>query len=228
MFKDAVAGLDRILETDIAKGSIIIITGAEGTLKSSLAFSLINRHLYFCKDHGLYSTLEQTKESHLQNMESIGIKRSDRLHIFDYCDMRREWESNEPDMIKFTEDVIHSYLEKHSELSVFALDSVNALYTLSSPANLRRAMYHFFATLRERNLTSLLIVEQSGDSQDCVTNSGPEHFLADGVIELGLVQGAEGVKRYIRIRKMRGCRHRMERHQIIVADGELSILGPIY
>ena len=36
----------------------------------------------------LYVTLEQNAESHLRNMNSLGIKKGSNLHIFDYRDMR--------------------------------------------------------------------------------------------------------------------------------------------
>jgi len=125
-------------------------------------------------------------------------------------------------MLKTTEEVLDYYSEKHGSLSLFALDSMNALYTLSDETtNLRREMYYFFDHLRDMGLTSLLIMEDS-------SRRGPEHFLADGVIELGLVEGADGVKRYIRIRKMRATKHRMERHQMVVDRDGISILGPIY
>jgi len=86
MFRDSLKGIDRLLDTEIPEGSIILVTGAEGTLKSGLAFSLLASEL---KDggHGLYATLEQTKESHLSNMLSLGVKRHEGLHIFDYQDM---------------------------------------------------------------------------------------------------------------------------------------------
>jgi KaiC/GvpD/RAD55 family RecA-like ATPase len=56
----------------------------------------------------------------------------------------------------------------------------------------------------------------------------PEHFLADGVIELGLIEAADGVKRYIQIRKMRAVNHKMEKHQLAVGEQGLSVLGSIY
>ena len=48
------------------------------------------------------------------------------------------------------------------------------------------------------------------------------------MIELGLIEAAEGVKRYIQIRKMRGVNHRMEKNQLVVGKQGLSVLGSIY
>ncbi len=91
-------------------------------------------------------------------------------------------------------------------------------------------MYHFFSNLREKGLTSFLILEAPprsawGRYQDC---SRPEYFLADGTFELGMVEGKGGVKRYIQIQKMRATKHAMEKHQMVVDENGLNILGSIY
>ena len=230
MFRDTIKGLDKIIEEDIPKGSIILVTGAEGTLKSSLVFGMISRYLEKNNEFGLYVTLEQTKESHMKNMESMGLTTNCALHMFDYSDMRAEWKDNELDIIKVTEEIIDFYRCKQEKLTVFALDSLNALCSLSNESNFRRSLYYFFSNLRDKGLTSFLIMETplSGTSILAYDTGRPEHFLADGVIELGLIEAAEGVKRYIQIRKMRGVNHRMEKNQLVVGKQGLSVIGSIY
>ncbi|MCX6668999.1 MAG: hypothetical protein NTV25_04215 [Methanothrix sp.] len=230
MMRNAVNGLERLLEVEIPRCSLILVTGAEGTLKSGLVFSMISNHLAANNEHGLYVTLEQSKESHLQNMSSLGIKKKDELHVFDYRDMRREWADRELDMIKMTDEVIDFYKDKYGNLTVFALDSLNALYSISEEAYLRKEMYDFFSSLRDKELTSFLILEAPplmvpGPFHDYYR---PEHFLADGTIELGMIEGKGVVKRYIQILKMRATRHAMEKHQITIDENGINILGPIY
>jgi KaiC/GvpD/RAD55 family RecA-like ATPase len=84
MMRNAVNGLERLLEVEIPRCSLILVTGAQGTLKSGMVFSMISNHLAANGEHGLYVTLEQSKESHLRNMSSLGIKKRDELHVFDY------------------------------------------------------------------------------------------------------------------------------------------------
>ncbi len=230
MIRNAINGLERLLEVEIPRCSLILVTGAQGTLKSGMVFGMISNHLALNDEHGLYVTLEQSKESHFQNMSSLGIKIKDELHVFDYRDMRREWADRELDMIKMTNEIIDFYKDKYCNLTFFALDSLNALYSISEEAYLRKEMYHFFSNLREKDLTSFLILEtlpmtMPGLFQD---NYRPEHFLADGTIELGIIEGKGAVKRYIQIQKMRSTRHAMEKHQISVDENGINILGPIY
>ncbi len=228
MFKDGVRGLERIFDGDMPDGSIILVTGSEGTLKSGLVFNLISSYITLTDKHGLYISLEQTKESHLRNMQSLGLEKGDGLHIFDYEDMRREWGDDALDIIGTMDEITNFYKEKYGNVAVFALDSLNALYAISGEAKLRRNMYHMLSHLRA-DTASFLIMETPSTAAGSLNHGhGPEHFLADGVIELGIVEAAEGVKRYIQVRKMRACRHRMEKHQLVVDESGLSVLGPIY
>jgi len=230
MMRNAVNGLERLLEVEIPRCSLLLVTGAEGTLKSGMVFAMISNHLAANDEHGLYITLEQSKESHLRNMSSLGIKKRDELHVFDYRDMRREWADRELDMIKVIDEVIDFYKDKYGNLTVFALDSLNALYSISEEAHLRKEMYDFFSSLRDKELTSFLILEAPprmvpGSFHDY---HRPEHFLADGTIELGMIEGKGVVKRYIQILKMRETRHAMEKHQVTIDENGINILGPIY
>ena len=91
-------------------------------------------------------------------------------------------------------------------------------------------MYHFFLSLREEGLTTFLIMEspQSSLQGQFTEWHQSERFLADGTIELGMIEGNGVVKRYIQILKMRSTRHAMEKHQIVIDEDGLNILGPIY
>jgi KaiC/GvpD/RAD55 family RecA-like ATPase len=144
--------------------------------------------------------------------------------------MRREWADRELDMIKMTDEVIDFYKDRYGSLTVFALDSLNALYSISEEAYLRKEMYNFFTSLRDKELTSFLILEapplmMPGPFHDYYR---PEHFLADGTIELGMIEGKGVVKRYIQVLKMRATRHAMEKHQVTIDENGINILGPIY
>ena len=230
MQERSILGLGKLMKTEIIPGSVILVTGAEGTLKSTLVFGLISDILGNSEQHGLYVTLEQSKESHLKNMRGLGIKKKDEMHIFDYRDMRREWKDQEPDLLEATKDVIEYYQEKYGNLTVFALDSLNALYTFSDKSDPRKSMYDFFSYLREEELTAFLIQEMPNFRRNLSSfdSDRPERFLADGTIELGLMEGRSGVKRYIQILKMRAAKHAMEKHQLIADESGLKILGQIY
>jgi KaiC/GvpD/RAD55 family RecA-like ATPase len=55
---------------------------------------------------------------------------------------------------------------------------------------------------------------------------GNEGFLVDGIIELGLESSKGKLARFIRVEKMRACKHGMEKHTMEVGEEGLTILGP--
>ncbi len=229
MLRDSVKGLSDVLKTDIPRGYVVLVTGGVGSLKSSFVYSALANYLHRQKDeYGVYVTLEESRDSHLRNMASLGIKKPEHLQIFDYQDIRKEWREEEPslNMVNITEDVIKFYKEEMGDkFTVFALDSINALQTLTKAENLRRESYHFFNLLRDSGLTSFIIEEtQSEEGRKHI----PESYLSDGVIELGLIETPELVSRFLQIRKMRTAKHSMKKHQVIVVEDGIEVLGPVY
>ncbi|PIV69267.1 MAG: signal transduction protein [Euryarchaeota archaeon CG01_land_8_20_14_3_00_38_12] len=226
MLKDTVNGLDKVLEKDIPPGFVILIKGSPGTLKSGFMHNVLSNYLSKeKKEFGVYATIEETKESHLRNMRSLGIKMPDNMEMFDYSDIRTEWKKEEKegklDIVKITEDIIKFYKEEKKEnFTIFALDSFSALCSLAEVK--RGDSYHFFTLLRNSGLTSF--VAQETDGQQSI----PESFLADGVVELGTVETHEDVVRYIQVKKMRAVKHSMKKHQLIVESDGLSVLEPVY
>ena len=228
MFKGTVKGLDMIFETDIIPPMVILITGPPGSMKSTFVQSVMSRYLDQTGEFGLYATLEETVTSNLRNMESIGIDLSLNLQITDFTELRRSGEEN-LDYLQFTKDMILHFKKKIGKrFTVFALDSIGALYSLMNvpPEEMRKKMFHFFQLLRDQNLTSFLIMEQSLNGE--MMTVGSEGFLGDGIIFLGLKRDKGRLRRFIQVEKMRGVRHSMEMYAMDVKPGEgLFILGPM-
>ena len=222
--------MERIFKTDDYEQLIILVVGLPGTLKSSFIYNLMSTHLLKNQDSiGMYATLEQSKESLLKNTNHLNIPICDRLHIADYNRTREMYkdEAERADFLDLTERLVASLKEEHGDRFVcFALDSLNALYTLietDNPRERRKRMYYFFKLLRDNNLVSFLIKEVGKGTSVTEEN---ENYLADGVIELGVWETMEGKKRYIEVLKMRQNEHSMKRFIIDIDDQGLAIIGP--
>jgi KaiC/GvpD/RAD55 family RecA-like ATPase len=231
MFQHTIKGLDKIFRTNNYENMIIMVSGYTGTLKSTFTYSIMSKFLSNNPDAiGLYATIEEPKESLLKNLKSIGIEPNDRIFIADYNrtrEMYRE-ESENTDFLELTEKLILSTKEERGDaFCVFAMDSLNALYTLTKMENeflIRKRIYYFFKLLRDSNLTSFILHEMPRDAQNMTREN--ENFLADGVIELGIRRTLEGKKRYIEVVKMRQNSHSMKQYVIDFDSDGLSILGP--
>ena len=231
MFQHTIKGLDKIFRTNNYENMIIMVSGYTGTLKSTFTYSIISKYLDNNPDAiGLYATIEEPKESLLKNLRSVGIPENERIFIADYNRTREMYkeESENTDFLELTEKLILSTREERGDaFCVFALDSLNALYTLTKMDNeylIRKRIYYFFKMLRDSNLTSFILHELPREPQYMVKDN--ENFLADGVFELGIRRTLEGKKRYIEVIKMRQNNHSMKQYVIDLDQDGLSILGP--
>ncbi|WP_445475871.1 RAD55 family ATPase [Methanococcoides methylutens] len=222
-FIDTIEGLDEIFETDIPKGSVVLITGAPGSLKSGLAFSILSKYLNGCEEFGAYITLEQSKKNHLQNMKSMGIELSDRLFISDFTDCRMQSTAYTSDLLSLIEkNIIHNKHELGDKFTCLALDSLGALYSLLDiePQLMRKRLYHLLEPLRREKLTTFLIMETADPTG---SNHDFEGYLADGIIELGFHTKDDTANRYLKVRKMRASSHNMDSHILTVSNDGLQI-----
>lgn len=234
MFKDSIPGLDKVFKNDIQRPKIILVTGPPGSMKTSFCYSLMSTYLKDKNEFGLYATLEETVDSHLKNMESMGVRLSPKMQISDMTDLREIdqideviGENTSTDYVLFIEKMIQRFRRTHGDkFSIFVLDSLGALYSLMEDVkDMRKKMFYFFKMLRDNNLTAFIIMERSlaGDSQLL----GNEGFLADGILMLGLDRQRGKLMRFLQVEKMRAAEHSMERHAIEVNKNGMQVLGPL-
>ncbi len=231
MFKNSISGLEKVFRTDIEAPKVVLVTGPPGSMKTSFCYSLMSSYLEKTKEFGLYVTLEESGDSHLRNMRSLGIKVTPSLEISDFTDLRELDEiievDNPTDYVHFVEQMLTYYKKKHGDrFTVFTLDSLGALYSLMEDSEgMRKKMFYFFKTVRDLNLMSFIVMERSPNAPSELL--GNEGFLVDGIIEMGLDRSKGKMVRYMRVEKMRACEHSMERHAVEVsAGGGMVILGP--
>ncbi len=232
MLRDSIPGMDKVFKTDIEPPKVILVTGPPGSMKTSFCYTLMSRYLENRDEFGLYATLEENVESHLKNMESLGIRLSLNMQVSDLTDLR-EIDSvvggESTNYLEFLEKMVRHFKKSRGDkFTVFALDSLGALYSLMEDVEgMRNKMYFFFKTLRDLNLVSFVIMERSiGGESHLLGNEG---FLVDGIILLGLDRNRGKLVRFLQVEKMRACEHSMEKHALEVSrEGGIRILGPLF
>ena len=85
-----VKGFDQYLEPGIPAGSVCLVHGGPGTLKTSFTFTILYNNMKLNNMNGLYVSLEQSKESLINNMAKLGLDDIDHdsLEIADYGTLR--------------------------------------------------------------------------------------------------------------------------------------------
>ena len=232
MIRNTIPGLNKIFENDIYPGSIVLVTGTPGTLKSGLTFNIMSEHLKGRDESGIYFTLEESEESHTRNMRSLGLNLPKNLTIVDYTHIRRRIKegSKKINIIGTIESAIKYFHEEiDGKYTCFALDSLGALYSLyeDDPDKMNGEIYHFFEMLRDMQMTAFIIMERSRFGIDALAFGGHESFLADGIIEMGTIEAHQDINLYMQVVKMRGCAHSRKKFLIEVGERGLSILGPV-
>jgi KaiC/GvpD/RAD55 family RecA-like ATPase len=229
-----VKGFDELIEGGIPTGSIVLMSGLAGTMKSSLAYYILYKNALLKGKKCLYITLEQNESSLLMQMTQMGMphaKVADKLLVVDVSSLRLEEKKPiEESWLGLTMKTIQKIKERIG-CDIMVLDSLDAYTLLAESEFSRKAMFMFFEWLRKMGMTCFLVSE-AVDSMplmalqggDIVKDRAYEAFLADGVLHLKLVPvGEVEVRRRIRCIKMRETDHDMSYMDLTFKDGEFMV-----
>ena len=227
--KTYVDGFDQVIGGGIPKGSVVLISGNPGTMKSSFAFSILQKNAKMSGVRSAFVSLEQSKESLLRQMKSmkLDIGESQQIRIIDLGSIREELEMATIDDTVIS--VLKEYLSeelKDWNYSVLVLDSLDVLELSSGASSKRSHVFFLFEWLREMGLTSLLISETN--PEEILEKGYEEGYLADGIINLTL-SSDEGdmVRRRIRCVKMRNTQHETSYFSLQFSGGKFMVTQSI-
>jgi KaiC/GvpD/RAD55 family RecA-like ATPase len=229
--KELIPGLNQIMNKNVDAGQVVLVTGAAGTLKSAFSFFYASNYIQEYEKYGLYITLEQTRESHMQAMESIGFQMSKNLLISDYNNMRRDIKEEKEYEIDIASSIKMMISKLKKDLGpafmFFILDSLNVVYAFSKMKNPRIQVHSLFSFLRENNLISFVIKETK---EPGIINEVDvqETYLVDGIVNMGIIDDRNRINRYIQVVKMRGMHHDLKKYEIDIKNNSLMILSPVY
>lgn len=195
--------LDRILKGGIPRGHVILVNGAVGSMKSSLAYHILHHCAAEQGIRGMYFSLEQNRASILRQMESLGLSRDEsreNLILVDMVDLRKAMAGEEGDwrsiLMRYVQNV-----KKAKDFDLFVLDSLESFKAMSEFVFSREDLAELFEWFRDMELTTFLVSEKS--PQELLESSQGELYLSDGAIELLMHENRDKVQRWMRIPKMR-------------------------
>jgi circadian clock protein KaiC len=209
-----VEGLDDLLGGGLPAGHVVLLHGPPGTLKTSLALTVLARNEERA-GRRLYLSLEEGRESLLRTMRGLGLPEEDFL--VDLATMRLEHGLAEGGRDWLP--ILMSYLRHKMDagLDLLAIDPLDALYPMTALPSPRQDLFQFFTFLREAGLTTLLVYEEPAFLHR-------EDLLADGVLETEEREGADGrISLSIRCPKMRHTGHSRDRHRLELREGRLLV-----
>ncbi len=232
---------DDVLRGGIPQGHVILIRGASGTMKSSLAYYVLY-HNALAGVPGLYVTLEQSAGSLLEHVASLGLKAtsvSEALPILDLSRGREHLEEMVAKVGAMTEATASRdqallavlkgkilELRKKRNFELLALDSWDALELILEFRDRRVETFGFFEWLRDLGVTSLLISEEP--PLEGRTTALEEEFLADGILHLRLEPVTDvAYQRRVQCVKMRSVNQDSDDRTLLFENGRFEVARAI-
>jgi KaiC/GvpD/RAD55 family RecA-like ATPase len=218
-----VKGLDEHLEGGIPAGHVVLLIGEPGTLKSSVAYSILYNNAKKGKN-GLFVSLEQSRKSLMAQMTSLGMSQDEvegRLSILDMAMLRKKMKLGK----KTWMEVFKMYatnLKKSMNYELLVLDSLAVLEVLSDFKDARIELFEFFEWLRDLDVTTFLPTEMT-QKGDVVTGVG-EDYLADGLIHLKMERVDDvNIQRRVRVVKLRAVNHSTNFFTLLHGEGTFQV-----
>jgi KaiC/GvpD/RAD55 family RecA-like ATPase len=230
--KTYIRGLDEKMENGIPTNHIVLVCGRAGTMKSSIAFSVLFNQAKNDGKRGIYITLEQSRNSLIDHMVRLGfdpreIKGSGGIIVIDMARLRKEIEEkNQGGDINWPQSIVttvNNYKMKFG-CNIFALDSLAALYSISNFQNPRNDIFMLFDKLRDLNITTLLISEMFDPEKLSFGQYNVEEFLADGIIHLEMERDKRNVNLFLGVVKMRKSSHDRAYYPLLVSHNNFEIV----
>ncbi len=222
-----IEGFDDNIQGGIPEGHIVLISGAAGTMKTSITFNVLYNEALKGKT-SVYCSLEQSYPSIIQQMINMNfdlskinliiirdlseistaaakLRSRGGLVIVDVGCIRKEIKDVKVSDNKSWLNVVKNIVKKLKEeagCGIFTLDSLSALYVLSRFESPRIELFYLFEFLRDMDVTTFLISEAQRDTNK-YSEFEIEEFLCDGIIYLKLTPFRRNVVREISVVKMR-------------------------
>jgi KaiC/GvpD/RAD55 family RecA-like ATPase len=221
-----IQNFDDNLQGGIPKGQVVLVTGTPGTMKSSLAYSILYRNALENQTPSVYMTLEQSRENLLQQMAMMGMddeRAKEYVHVLDLGLIRKSLTQLSAKGTWLQVFKMYADSLRHSlGYEILVVDSLDVLdMAAQMNENRRTELFYLFEWMRNLGVTSLLVSENQPDRM--FEQKYDEGYLADGVISLKLQEiGETDIQRRIRAVKLRSTNHKTGYFSLLFNDGVFS------
>jgi len=219
--KTYIEGFDDKLQGGIPAGSVVLLVGQPGTMKSSIAYNMLFNNAVKNDMRGLYITLEQSTKSLNRHMTALGMDASavrDKMEIVDIGLIRKKLTQLKDQSWVQVFKMYAKNLKDSNDYSLLVIDSLPVLSVLAKFETPREELFHLFEWLRDLGVTTVLISEMATSTEAFAENG--EDFLADGIFYLRNQEiGDISIQRQIRCVKMRSVDHSSDYHSLLFDNG---------
>jgi circadian clock protein KaiC len=218
-----IKGLDEMLSGGFLHGSAVLVRGAPGTGKTSLALQYLIHGATKCGEAGLLISFEEFPQSLHRDAQSLGwdlarLESDGKLHML----------FTSPQVLLSCLQTPTSQLNRmllENDIRRVAVDSVSHFRRLSDDSQELRKIYNsLINAFKREEITSLLIGEENR-ADDALKERGRLSFVVDVIVLLRYVEIDSAIQRGIVVLKMRGSDHIKEIRRYEIERGGLRITG---
>ncbi|MEE8392690.1 MAG: ATPase domain-containing protein [Anaerolineae bacterium] len=217
-----VKGLDEMLEGGFLPGSMVLLRGAPGTGKTSLALEFLIHGATKHNESGLFISFEEFPSSLYRDAETLGwdlrgLEASGKLHLMFTSPEVFLTSMKSPDS-RLNRMILEGNIQR------LVLDSVSHFDRITDDAQELRHIYTSVAnSLRREGITGMLLGEE-GRSMYQRAFKGGISFIVDAIIMFRYVEIESAMQRAIIVLKMRGSNHSKEIRRYEIRTGGLEVL----
>ncbi len=219
-----VTGLDEMLRGGLLPGSTVLVRGAPGTGKTSLAMRYLLYGATTMNEPGLMITFEEFPASLYRDATSLGwelepLEREHKLHLM----------FTSPEVflagLEIPDSPLNRLLREY-QVRRLVLDSITHFNRLTSDTHELRHIYNRVVNgLRREGVTSVLLGEEAR-SETTRAEKGGLSFAVDTIILLRYVEVESSIRRAILVLKLRGSDHDKRIRRYDIHEGGLVVGEP--
>jgi circadian clock protein KaiC len=211
--------LDSVLGGGCYRGSCILITGASGTGKTTLASTFVQA---FCErgEKVIYMSFEESQESIISSMLSPGINLRPALNArsLRFLTAIPESMGTEEHLIRaFT--AIEAFQPKH-----VVVDAISSCKRMGTEGGAFDYLMRLINTCKERGITIMLTNQASGLREEQEISGIGISSLVDTVILLRYNEVGGEINRTLLVMKSRGSQHSNQYREFLITDRGIDIV----
>lgn len=216
-----VKGLDEMLSGGFVEGSAILVRGAPGTGKTSLALQYLVHGATQCNEAGLLISFEEFPQSLHRDAQSLGwdlseLEQQGKLHML----------FTSPQVLLTSLQTPTSPLNRlllESDIRRVVVDSVSHFRRISNdPLELRHIYNMLVNAFKREGLTSILIGEENR-ADYMREERGRLSFVVDVIVLMRYIEIDSAIQRGIVVLKMRGSDHAKEIRRYEIKRGGIYV-----
>jgi len=220
--RTGIEGLDQLLCGGLLRGDAVLVAGAPGSGKTSLGMQFLYNGISLYQEPGIFITFEEFPQRIYRDARNFGwdfqaLEEQGKLKV-----LFTSPEVLQQDIIR-DQGLVNEMIAEIGARRV-VVDSISHLEDVGQGyRHFREAVYGLANALKRESLTAMLLRE-IGEEEEM--GSGPEEFIADGLIVLSRAYVGNSNMRFLEVLKSRGSPHIPIPSLFFFTDHGIKVLPP--